>query len=76
MSEKVNDVISRVLQMAAQKIDFLLDSYGKIVFYAQEKKDMKLAKIVESTLDEYADKFQKKTADCLADLRGVRKESK
>ena len=72
MSEKANTVISRVIRLEAQKIDFLLEALGKVAFYAQQKHDKDLGKLIENSLDAYQDKFLEKTKANLADLRGLK----
>lgn len=72
MSEKVNTVISRILRLDAEKIDYLLESLGKVAFYAQEKGDKELGKLVEKSVNTYQDKFLEKTKAGLADLRGLK----
>lgn len=70
MSERT-EVVGRIFKLDADKIDYLLQGYGKIVFYSQEIKDPQLAKIVEKILNEYEEKFKKKTLAHLQELRGL-----
>lgn len=74
MNEKqVALAVGRIVKLDAEKIDFLLQGYGKLAFYAQEKNDTQLGKLIETLLNQYTENFQHKTEMQVQELKGIRK---
>lgn len=73
MKEKqVALAVSRMVRLDAEKIDFLLQGYGRLAFYAQEKNDITLGKLIENVLNQYTENFQHKTEMQVQELKGIK----